>query len=63
MGMVGEMGNKAIPAFNSVEVEVEAELGTDCAILISVFFSLDPDDKYLDPILSKPPTQPPINLT
>ena len=26
-GVVGEMGNKAISAFNSVEVEVEAELG------------------------------------
>ena len=26
-GVVGEMGNKAISAVNSVEVEVEAELG------------------------------------
>ena len=26
-GVVGDMGNKAISAFNSVEVEVEAELG------------------------------------
>ena len=26
-GVVGEMGNKAISAFNSVEAEVEAELG------------------------------------
>ena len=26
-GVVGEMGNKAISAFNSVEVKVEAELG------------------------------------
>ena len=26
-GVVGEVGNKAISAFNSVEVEVEAELG------------------------------------
>ena len=26
-GAVGEMGNKAISAFNSVKVEVEAELG------------------------------------
>ena len=27
VGVVGEIGNKAISAFNSVEVEVEAELG------------------------------------
>ena len=27
VGLVGEMRNKAISAFNSVEVEVEAELG------------------------------------
>ena len=26
-GVVGEMGNKAISSFNSVEVEVEDELG------------------------------------
>ena len=26
-GVVGEMGNKAISAFNQVEVQVEAELG------------------------------------
>ena len=26
-GVVGEIGSKAISAFNSVEVEVEAELG------------------------------------
>ena len=29
--MVGEIGSKAISAFNSVEVEVEAELGKNTA--------------------------------
>ena len=29
MGVVGEMGNKAISAFNSVEVDVESELGNN----------------------------------
>ena len=30
-GVVGEMGNKAISSFNSVEVEVEDELGKSVA--------------------------------
>ena len=32
LGVVGEVGNKAISAFNSVEVEVEAELGKRMAL-------------------------------
>ena len=34
-GVVGEMGNKAISAFNSVEVEVEAELGKSHMLITS----------------------------